>query len=72
MSTELNSVLIVPGSTMNIFCKDGLSALDVYNIEHVYHFGGNMVFKDCGAPNEWVALNQSTEDMYHMWQGAHD
>ena len=54
---------------MNIYCKDGLSALDVYNIEHIYHFGsGNLTFKDCGAANEWVALNQAYQDMYHAWQ----
>ena len=51
-----------------IYCTDGLSALDVVNIEKVYHFGENIVFQDCGAPyeNEWSALKQSAEDMYHM------
>ena len=56
MSTTIHQVIILPGQTVSVYCKDGLSAIDVLNIEHIYNFNGNMKFVNCGAPNQYVAL----------------
>ena len=53
---KIHSAIIFPASTFNFLCKDGLSPLDVFNIEHIYQFGGNMQFVNCGADNEYVVL----------------
>ena len=63
MSTNLHQLLILPGSNVNIFCKDGLSSLDVDNVKKIFNFGGNIQMKNCGPQNEWEAINQSMDDM---------
>ena len=59
----IHSAIILPTSTVRFFCKDGLSPIDVLNIEHIYRFGGDMQFVNCGADNELVALWQAKLDM---------
>ena len=52
----VHSLIILKGATVNFNCQDGLSAIDKYNIEHIYHFGGDMRFINCGADNVWDSL----------------
>ena len=56
MSTSVHQLLILPGGTVDFLCIDGMSALDVLNIEHLFNFGGELQFVNCGAENIWVAL----------------
>ena len=56
MSTNINTTIILPGSYFNIFCKDGLSPLDVLHIKTIYNFGGNIKFQDCGGENQFDAI----------------
>ena len=63
MSSNVNSALILPGSTMNFFCKDGLSPLDVNHIQQVFNFGGNIKLVNCGVENTWVAFQEAQVDM---------
>ena len=66
----IQSLIIIPGDTVRFFCKDGLSPLNVLNIEHIYQFGGDMKFVNCGADNEYVALEQAVSDMNEKWPYA--
>ena len=59
----IHSTIMLPGSTYEFVCVDGLSPLDVLNIEHIFHFGGDMRFVNCGADNEYVAMYQARDDM---------
>lgn len=63
MSTNVHSVLILPGSTFKLYCKDGLSPLDVNHIESVFNFGGTVKAVDCGMANQLVAFHQMWADM---------
>ena len=63
MSTSVHSVVILPGSKMNLFCQDGLNPLEVQNIKKIFNFGGSIKATNCGAANEWVALEQAIVDM---------
>ena len=67
MSSTVKQVLILPGSAVNFYCKDGLSALDLLNIQKVFHFGGKIEFVDCGGENWYVGLEQSYQDMFSKW-----
>ena len=70
MSTKIHSAIVLPQGTLNIFCKDGMSPLDVNNVEHIWNFGGRIQFKDCGIENEWMALKQGEADMLNKWTMA--
>ena len=66
MSTTVHQAIILPKGKLNVYCKDGLSAIDVLNIQHIYHFGGNFNFINCGADNEYAGLFQAKSDMNTM------
>ena len=72
MSTVLHSAIILPGSTIKFFCTDGMSQSDIFNVQHVLNFGGNMKFVNCAANNEYVGLNQAVADMQNEWLNASD
>ena len=61
--TSIHSMIILPGSVVRYFCKDGLSSLTVFNVERILNFGGEMKAVNCGAANEWLALHQAVFDM---------
>ena len=67
MLKHIHQLIIEPGSTVKMLCKDGLSAATVYNIDKIYHFGGKFEFKDCGAGAIYAGLTQaldSVQDKY--------
>ena len=66
----VHSVILLPGNNLTYYCKDGLSPLDVQNIEHLLNFGGNIKAVDCGAGNEYVTLMQAMGDMMNMYFDA--
>ena len=66
MSTKVGQVIILPGSSFNAYCADGLSSFDKANIKHLFNFGGNIKMIDCGAENEWIAFNMASEDAGFM------
>ena len=70
MSSLIHSALVLPGSMLKFYCKDGLSPLDVDHIEKIFNFGGSIVAVDCGVLNEWVAYNQSFIDMKKEYKKA--
>ena len=63
MLKHIHQVIIVPGSTVQLLCKDGLSAATVYNIDKIYHFGGKFKFVDCGAGAIDTGLRQAWSSM---------
>ena len=66
MSTSIHSVILMPSSTYQIFCKDGLSPLDLHHVEKLLNFGANIKAINCGAENEYAALHQAKADMYDL------
>ena len=69
MSTTVHSLIIMPGEATNIYCKDGLSALDFYHVEQLFNFG-EIKFVDCGAENELVAFTEAKDTMKRKWLDA--
>ena len=67
MSFQIHQLLILKGSKVQIYCKDGLSSLDVYNIQHIFRLGGNIKFVNCGAANQYAAYSQAGFDMQDKW-----
>ena len=67
MSTTVHSLIIMPGKSTNIYCKDGLSALDFYHVEQLFNFG-EIKFVDCGAENEFVAFADASDSMTRKWR----
>ena len=63
MSTSVNSLILVPGSTSVMYCKDGLSPIDVNHIKKFFNFGGNVVFNNCGASTQFSTLWKAKADM---------
>ena len=53
---QVHSLIIVPGSTASLVCTNGLSPLDVMNIEKIMNFGGKYKFTDCSVGDQYVAL----------------
>ena len=70
MSSSVHSAIILPGATTKLYCKDGLSPLDVQNIDKVINFGGSMKFINCTPANEYVGTMQALGDMSYMWAHA--
>ena len=66
----IHSLIIFNGATVNFNCQDGLSPIEKLNIEHIYRFGGDMRFIDCGADNEFVGLYQALNDMLDKYLHA--
>ena len=64
---NIHQAIILPGDQMSFYCRDGLSSIDVYHIEHIWNFGGVMKMVDCGPANQFVALHQAEDDMMHKW-----
>ena len=56
MSLKIHELLIQPGSRVKIYCKDGLSSTTVLAIDHIFNFGGNVKFVNCGAANIYAEL----------------
>ena len=67
MVTKVHQLVLLPGKTMQFFCKDGLSPATVFNIDLIYRFSGNLKFINCGTGNIYAALWQAKEDMYNKW-----
>ena len=63
MSSSVHSIILLPGSTYQYFCKDGLSPLDVMQVGRIINFGGKIKAVDCGASKEYATLNQAIDDM---------
>ena len=63
MSTRLHSLIVLKGATVNYFCQDGLSSLTVLHVGEILNFGGKLVPVNCGAGNEYAALDQAVQDM---------
>ena len=59
---------MLPGDKVNFFCKDGLSAATVHNIDLIYNFGGDLQFVDCGAGNILAGLSQAEETMKSLFK----
>ena len=68
--TAIHNAIILPGGTMRFYCKNGLSSIDVYNIQKLYNFGGSMKFVNCDTGSQWVALHQATYDMYDRYRNT--
>ena len=64
MGSKINRVIILPGGQVNFYCKDGLSSIDVLQIQRIYLFGGNLKFVNCGAFNESIGLDMAIRDMF--------
>ena len=58
-------MLMDPGSKVNIYCKDGESALDVYNT-NLFKFGGDLHFVNCDISKKWQILVIAKENMRFM------
>ena len=67
MSTRVHSLIILPGSNLIYFCKDGLSPLSIMLIEKIFNFGGRMRAMDCGVESEYAALMIAETDMWHLY-----
>ena len=63
MLKHIHQLIIEPNATVRLVCKDGLSAATVYNIDKIYHFGGNLKFVDCGAGAIYAGLYQASGNM---------
>ena len=72
MLKHIHQLIIEPGSDVRLLCKDGLSAATVYNIDRIYHFGGNFKFVDCGAGAIWTGLDQAWGSMMDKYMDSKD
>ena len=63
MVTKVHQLVILPGKTVQFFCKDGLSPATVFNIDQIYKFGGDLKFVNCGTGNIYAGLDQAYFDM---------
>ena len=63
--TKIHQVIILQGGTVRYFCKDGLSSLDVMQVNKIMNFGGKIIPVNCGAENEFAALRQAYTSMYY-------
>ena len=61
--SSVSKVIILPGSKVRFFCKDGLSAIDVEDIKRIYHFGGKLEFVNCGPFNIIMGLEMAADSM---------
>ena len=66
MSSSVHSIILLPGSQFEYMCKDGLSPLEVQNVEHIFNFGGSMKAVNCSAEHEYTALRHARGDMWHL------
>ena len=64
----IHNLVLDVSNTATFYCTDGLSPLEKYNIENFYNFGGNIVFKDCGVPEEIQILDKAWIDMSKLYQ----
>ena len=64
MSIIIDSIFVWPGGKLIYYCKDGLNSLDVYNVETIFNFGGQIVGINCGAETEYGILQQVYMDMW--------
>ena len=62
-NTTIQSVILVPSSTFEIICSDGLSYNDIQNIKKIYNFGGNIKITECGGKIDEQVLYKSWSDM---------
>ena len=65
MSLHIHQLIMHEGSSVNIYFKDGLSAIDVLEIRKIFRFGGNFEFINCGAKNEFITLKHAKSDMFN-------
>ena len=67
MSSATHQLVLLPGSTATFFCKDGLSPIDVQEIEHFFYFGGNIQFVNCGTANEYIGFVMAYQNMKDLY-----
>ena len=63
MLTKIHNLLISPGGTAKIYCKDGLSSATLFQIDHLFNFGGNLKFVNCGAENIYAGIKVALDSM---------
>ena len=63
MSTNVHSVILMPGSTARLICQNGLSPIDVQHIKQIINFGGKLKFIHCTVSNEFIAQAQAYMNM---------
>ena len=66
MSTNVHSAVILPGATMKVYCVDGMSALEVLNVQKLFNFGGQMKFENCGVPNVFGGLQDGATTLGNL------
>ncbi len=64
MSLKIHELLIMPGSSVKMYCKNGLSSATVLAIDHIFNFGGDVKFVNCGAANIYAEMLQVEGSMY--------
>ena len=67
---SVHELILAPGNVANIYCKDGLTSLDVYEIKSIFNFGGEIKFVNCQPENMYVTLVQAYGDMEYHWEHA--
>ena len=70
MTTKDHSVIIVPGQTLHVVCKDGMSSVETETIQKFFNFGGKVTFQNCGAENQFAALKIAEKEMLERWLNA--
>ena len=61
--SDVHTAILVKGDTQRYFCKDGLSAIDVFHISQILNFGGKTEFVNCGPKNQWLGMMHSIYSM---------
>ena len=59
---SMHTLFIAENSTVNIYCKNGKSALQIYGIQKIYNGGGNLKFIGCDPYTQYAILRQATDD----------
>ena len=70
-TAQIYTLITLPGATVKYYCKDGLSSLTVMHVGQILQYGGKLVPVNCGAGNEWAALNKAQNDMFELWNHEH-
>ena len=61
--TKIHQLLINPDRRVKMYCKDGLSLATVLKIDHIFNFGGDIHFINCGADNIYAEMLQAEGSM---------
>ena len=79
MSSSVHSIMLLPGSTLTVACTDGMSSLNILNVQKLFNFGntsmvgsGNIKFANCGIENQYSSLEIAEHNMFDLWLNARD